>query len=55
MGQMLCNLIICDTGSGIECTLSKFGGDTKLCSVVDMLECHPESPRQLNSGPRRTS
>ena len=32
------NIFVGDMDSGIECTLSKFDNDTKLCDVVDTLE-----------------
>jgi len=38
LGRALFNFLVSDMESGIECTLSKFTNDTKLCGVVDMLE-----------------
>ncbi|PKU37452.1 hypothetical protein llap_12245 [Limosa lapponica baueri] len=35
---MLFNIFVGDMDSGIECTLSKFSHNTKLCGTVDMLE-----------------
>ncbi|GAB0205567.1 triadin [Grus japonensis] len=38
LGLALLNIFVGNMDSGMECTLSKFANDTKLCGVVDTLE-----------------
>ncbi|KAJ7406542.1 hypothetical protein WISP_133223 [Willisornis vidua] len=38
LGMILFNILVNDMDSGIECTLSKFTDDIKLCGADDMLK-----------------
>ena len=59
LGPALFNIFVGDTDRGIECNLSKFADNTKLCGAVDILEGRDVPSRGtwtgLRGGPVQTS
>jgi len=48
LGLEMFNILVSNIDSRVECTLSKFADDTKLCGAVDMLEGRDAVQRNLD-------